>query len=131
MMKESDDFRGGVLKMIDQEISNSGFSSLSAEELFAEVFADIDKYDLVKHAGVLSRKDILIIGGWRDEENPIEHHILPLFRALQRHEAKQVQIEIFDTGHSFSNVRTQLANRIVFWLKQLPTNDKTESQVKS
>jgi dipeptidyl aminopeptidase/acylaminoacyl peptidase len=131
MMKESDDFRGGVLKMIDQEISNSGFSSLSAEELFAEVFVDMDKYDLVKHAEVLSRKDILIIGGWRDEENPIEHHILPLFRALQRHEAKQVQIEIFDTGHSFSNVRTQLADRIVFWLKQLPTNDKTESQVKS
>jgi surfactin synthase thioesterase subunit len=92
--------------------------------LFADVFADIDKYDLVKHAEALSNKDILIIGGWRDQENTVEHHILPLYRALQRHEAKQVQIEIFDTDHSFTNVSGQLADRIVSWLKRTPSKDK-------
>ncbi len=35
----------------------------------------------------------------------------------QGHGAKQVQIEIFDTDHSFTNVRSQLADRIVSWLK--------------
>ncbi len=118
MMQESDEFRRAVLKMVDQGISDSGFRASKAEELFAEVFADMDKYDLVKHAQALSCKDILIIGGWRDQENTIEHHILPLFRALQRHGAKQVQIEIFDTDHSFKNVRNQLADRIVSWLKK-------------
>ena len=118
MMQQSDDFRRAVLKMVDQGISNSGFRSSKAGELFAEVFADMDKYDLVKHAEALSCKDILIIGGWRDQENIIEHHILPLFRALQRHGARQVQIEIFDADHSFTNVRSQLADRIVSWLKR-------------
>ncbi|HVP27428.1 MAG TPA: alpha/beta fold hydrolase [Candidatus Bathyarchaeia archaeon] len=124
MMKQSDEFKQAILKMVDQGISDSGFSSLPAEELFADVFADIDKYDLVKHAEALSNKDILIIGGWRDQENTVEHHILPLYRALQRHEAKQVQIEIFDTDHSFTNVSGQLADRIVSWLKRTPSKDK-------
>jgi dienelactone hydrolase len=121
MMQQSDDFKRAILKMIDQGISDSGFRSLPAEELFAEVFADMDKYDLVKHAEALFNKDILIIGGWHDEENTIEHHTLPLYRALQRHGAKQVQIEILDADHSFTDIRSQLADRIVSWLKRTPS----------
>jgi len=121
MMRQSDEFRQAILKAVDEGISDSGFSSLPAKELFSEVFADMDKYDLVKHAEALSSKDILIIGGWRDQENALEHHTLPLYRALQRHGAKQVQIEIFDTDHSFANVRNQLADRIVSWLKRTPS----------
>jgi dienelactone hydrolase len=128
MMQQSDDFRRAILKMVDQGISDSGFRGSKAEELFAEVFADMDKYDLVKHAEALSYKDILIVGGWRDQENTIEHHILPLFRALQRHGAKQVQIEIFDADHEFTNVRSQLADRIVSWLKRTPSTDTMATQ---
>jgi hypothetical protein len=73
---------------------------------------------LVKHAEALSYKDVLIIGGWRDQESTVEHHILPIYRALQRHGAKQVQIEIFDADHSLANLRSQLADRIVSWLKR-------------
>jgi dienelactone hydrolase len=125
MMKQSDEFNQAILKMVDQSISESGFSSLPAEELFADVFAHMDKYDLVKHVEALSSKDILIIGGWRDQENTIEHHVLPLYRALQRHGAKQMQIEIFDADHSFADVRSQLADRIVSWLKRTPSGTRT------
>jgi hypothetical protein len=118
MMKQSDEFKQVILKMTDKGIADSGFSSLSAEDLFADVFSDMDKYDLVKQAEAISEKDVLIIGGWRDQDNTIEHHILPLVRALQRHEAKQVQIEIFDADHSFTNVRSQLADRIISWLRR-------------
>jgi len=83
---------------------------------------------VVKQAEALSYKDILIIGGWRDQENTIEHHILPLFRALQRHGAKEVQIEIFDTDHSFTNVKSQVADRIVSWLKRTPSTDTMATQ---
>jgi dienelactone hydrolase len=124
MMKQSDEFNQAILKMVDQSISESGFSSLPAEELFADVFAHMDKYDLVKHVEALSSKDILIIGGWRDQENTIEHHVLPLYRALQRHGAKQMQIEIFDADHSFADVRSQLADRIVSWLKRTPSGTR-------
>jgi len=127
MMQQSDKYRRALLKDLNH-LSDLGFSSLPAKEMVAEVFANMDKYDLVKHAEALSYKDILIIGGWRDQANPIEHHILPLFRALQRHGAKQVQIEIFDTDHSFTNVRSQLADRIVSWLKRTPSTDVVARQ---
>lgn len=117
MMQQSDEFRQFVETSLDKDLSDSGFRSPKAKELFAEVFADIDKYDLIKHAEGLSCKDILIIGGWRDQQATIEHHILPLFRALQKHGAKQVQIETFDTDHSFGNVRDKLAEKIISWLK--------------
>lgn len=118
MMQQSAEFSQEILAMLDQGIPASGFSSLRAEKLFAEVFANMDKYDLVMHAEALSHKALLIIGGWRDQENTIEHHILPLYRALQRHEAKQVQIEILDSDHSFTNARNQLAEKIIHWLKR-------------
>jgi dipeptidyl aminopeptidase/acylaminoacyl peptidase len=121
MMKQTGEFKKAILKMVNQGIFDSGFNSLPAEDLFADVFAHMDKYDVVKQAEALSKKNILIIGGWRDQENTIEHHILPLVRALQRNEAKQVQIEILESDHSFTNVRNQLANRILSWLRRPPT----------
>ena len=128
MMQQNGDFRRAILKMVDQGISDSGFRGSKAEELFAEIFEDMDKYDFVKHAEALSCKDILIIGGWRDQENTIEHHILPLFRALQKQGAKQVQIEIFDADHSFTNARSQLADKIASWLKRTPSTDTKATQ---
>jgi len=128
MMRQSDEFRQATLKMIDQGTSDSGFNSLPAEEGFNEVFANMDKYDLVKHVEALSNKDILIIGGWRDQANTLEHHILPLYRALQSRGAKEVQIEVFDADHSFTNVKSQLADRIVSWLKRTPSTDTMTTQ---
>lgn len=118
MMQQNAKFKQLIETTTDQSISDSGVKAPKARELFTEVLADIDKYDLVKHAHALSFKDILIIGGWRDKANTIEHHILPLLRALQQHDAKQVRIEIFDTDHSFMNVRDELAEKITSWLKR-------------
>jgi len=128
MMRQDGEYRRYYLKMIDQGISQSGFNSPSAEEGFSEVFVHMDKYDLVKHAEALSQKDILIIGGWRDQGNAIEHHILPLFRALQRHGTKQLQIEIFDTDHSFTSVESQLIDKIVYWLKGTPSKIRQQGE---
>jgi hypothetical protein len=111
------EFRRAIEKSIEEGASNSGLR-VNPKEIIAELLADLDKFDLVKHAEEISSKDILIIGGWRDQEADIEHHILPLFRALQKHGAKQVQIEIFHADHSFTNIRSQLADRIVSWLKR-------------
>jgi len=119
-MKQNDEFRRAIEKSIEEGASNSGLRA-NPKEIIAELLADSDKYDLVKHAKGLSSKDILIIGGWRDQEADIEHHILPFIRALQKHGAKQVQIEILDADHSFANVKNQVADRVVSWLKRTPS----------
>ncbi len=117
LMEQNEEYKRAILKDLNS-LPSLGFDSLPGEEMVAEVLANMDKYDLVKHAEALSNKAILIIGGWRDQENIVEHHILPLIRALQKHKAAQVQIEMFDADHSFTDSRTQLADRIVSWLKR-------------
>ncbi|HVO74635.1 MAG TPA: hypothetical protein VMT35_11475, partial [Ignavibacteriaceae bacterium] len=107
-----------VEDLLEQGISSSGFNSLNAKDMFADVLMDMDKYDLVKHAEQLSYKDIFLIGGWNDQANTIEHHIIPLYRALQIHGAEQLEIEVFDADHSFKNVRDQLTRKVVSWLKR-------------
>jgi dienelactone hydrolase len=121
MIQHDAELRRALEEDMDHDISVSGFKAQSAKEFSAEILADGDKYDLVQHAQPLSRKDILIIAGWRDQMADIEHHILPFIRALQKHKARQVQMEIFDTDHSFMKVRSQLADRIVTWLKRTPS----------
>jgi len=128
MMRQNIDFRRAIEKSIDQGISGSNFRAPKAQDLIVEMLADEDKYDLVKHAEQLSRKEILLIGGWRDQTNAIEHHLLPLLRALQKHGAKRMQVEVFDTDHSFSNVRSQLTDKIVSWLKKTPSSDTNAAQ---
>lgn len=118
MMQQSAEFKRALEEDIDQGISVSGFKAPKAKELVAEMLAGKDKYDLVRYAETLSQKAILLIGGWRDQANIVEHHLLPLFRALQKHGAKLAQVEIFDTDHSFTDVRDQLAKKIISWLKR-------------
>jgi len=118
MMQTRAEYKRSIENLLEEGISSSGFKSLSAREMFTDVFMDSDKYDLVKHAEALSHKDILLISGWNDQANTLERHILPLFRALQRHGAKQLEIEVFSTDHSFKNVRDGLTQRILSWLKR-------------
>ena len=118
MMQTSQEYKLSIEDLIEQGISSCGFKSLNAKDMFTDVFMDMDKYDLVKHAEPLSQKDVLLIGGWRDQANTIEHHLLPLFRALQLHGARQLEIEVFSTDHFFKDVRNELTQRILSWLKR-------------
>jgi uncharacterized protein len=120
MISEDAELKRALEEGMDHEISVSGLKAKSAKEFSAEILANGDKFDLTKHAQELSRKDILIICGWQDQVADIEHHILPFIRSLQKYGAKEVQLEAFDADHSFMNVRSQLAERIVTWLRRTP-----------
>jgi pimeloyl-ACP methyl ester carboxylesterase len=117
-MQNNLDYKLSIEDLLEQGILSSGFKSLNAKEMFTDVFMDMDKYNLVKHSESLSSKDILLIGGWNDQANAIEYHLLPLFRALQKYGAKQLEIEIFSSDHSFKNVRDKLTQRIISWMKK-------------
>jgi dipeptidyl aminopeptidase/acylaminoacyl peptidase len=74
-------------------------------------------YDLVKMAPSLKEKDILIICGWDDEQVKIENNILPFYRALKKEDAKKVKMIAFQDNHSFRNSRTEVAQKIIDWIK--------------
>lgn len=78
---------------------------------------NLDYFDQVKHAEHLINKDILFLGGWDDRSCIVEEFIIPLYRRLQELNAENINIEVFDTDHSFRNVREELTETIHNWIK--------------
>jgi dienelactone hydrolase len=90
-------------------------------EATPEIFAILDStLDLRKCALSLAKKDILLIGGWDDQNVTIGHHILPLYRALNEAPADRVKIVAFQDDHSFRKSREKLAETIIKSLKAIP-----------
>ncbi|KAA3608776.1 MAG: alpha/beta fold hydrolase [Calditrichaeota bacterium] len=72
--------------------------------------------DLRQSASLLAQKNILLIGGWNDVNVTIDHHILPLYRALINSKAKKTEIIVFQDDHSFKTYRKEVAMAIIEWL---------------
>jgi predicted esterase len=81
-------------------------------------------YFLQKSSQTLALKDILIICGWDDPMATIDQYILPLYRALKKEKAQNVQITAFQDGHYFSKSRAELAMVIIKWIKAVPERKK-------
>lgn len=73
-------------------------------------------FDLRYCAPLLAPKNILLIGGWDDQNVSIENRVLPLYRALINTKAKNVKINAVQDNHSFRNSREELAQIIIEWL---------------
>lgn len=81
-------------------------------------------YDLQYCATLLAPKDILLIGGWNDQNVSIENIILPLYRALKNEKAKNIKITAFQDNHSFKNSRVELVQMIIEWIKSATERNK-------
>jgi len=117
-VKKDDRVREAVEKSLEEGEATAMIHWHGVKAGIAELLETMDEYDLVKHAEELAKKDILIIAGWQDNLSTLEVYILPLYRALQRQGAKNVEIEVFNSNHQFTNVRDALASRITSWIKK-------------
>jgi uncharacterized protein len=95
----------------------------SGKAAVEEWLSTMNQYDVVANAKKLARKDILLLGGWLDNQSTLEGHILPLYRALQKHKTKNLEIAMFNDNHNFKNmdVRNRLVNKIISWVKYKTT----------
>jgi len=77
---------------------------------------DHERLDVLLHADSLKTKDILLIGGWDDQNVLLEEHQIPLYRKLKELNANQIELLSFRTNHSFSEVRSELTQSIYDWI---------------
>jgi len=117
-VKKDEGVREALEKTLDEGSSTGMIRSHGVNAAMTELLETMDEYDLVKHAEELAEKDILLIAGWQDMLSTLEAHILPLYRALQRQGARNVEMEVFNSNHQFTNMRDALASRIISWIKK-------------
>jgi hypothetical protein len=60
--------------------------------------------------------NLLLIGGWEDEQATIDQYLLLLYRTRKSAGATKVVFLVYHTDHDFSNVRQRLAADISGWL---------------
>jgi len=73
-----------------------------------------------KNAKTLAQKDILLICAWDDERVTVEQFMLPLYRALKKENAINLQMISFQDVHHFPNTRRVLAAQIADWIFTAP-----------
>jgi len=74
---------------------------------------------LKMNASQLRDRNILLIGGFDDLNNPIEDHMLPLYRELKRVKSNRVQLVAFQDAHPFRDTREPLADSLISWMKDI------------
>ena len=104
-------------QMMKELIYPNGPINCDIDSTFDNWITNLDQYDQVIHADSLKDRNILFLGGWRDQNVILEEHILPLYRRLQELKAGHINIQVFDTNHGFGNVRQELAETIEKWIK--------------
>ena len=90
--------------------------SMYIHDYFDTIIPEADSYDLLKNAEKLKELKVLFLVGWQDNEIPMEEYILPIYRKLKSQNPEIVYIKAFNTDHTFSNVRDELANSIAEWV---------------
>jgi uncharacterized protein len=119
-MKVDSGYQDTFEQNVSRAFSPNGPIKGNAESLHRfndSLFANVDYYDLVKNAEKLRDREILFIAGSLDNTAPIEENCLPLYEQLKQLKSEKVDIKVFDTDHSFSNVKDDLIKVIVGWTK--------------
>jgi len=118
-IEKSDEYRQMHRQYLDDCIADfKAVRGLSGEESHNWLLPRRDDYDIIKHAKELSTKKIFLIGGKRDQSIPIEEHILPLYRAIQKHSLENVKFEVYDCDHTLEGAKDQVVDDIIDWLKE-------------
>jgi esterase/lipase len=88
-----------------------------AHNYFEQIIPRYDYFDLIKNADTLAKRQIFFIAAWLDTLVPMEEFIIPTYRRLKKLNPDRVSITAFETDHSFTNARDDLANAITKWIK--------------
>jgi uncharacterized protein len=84
---------------------------------FDHIISNYEYFDLIINAEKLKNKEIFFITGWLDTTVPMEEFIIPTYRHLKNIYPESVSIKAFESDHTFTNKREELATAISEWIK--------------
>lgn len=111
-------FNASIRQSLWSTRAPQGPARFDVEAITQEIIDHPEIYGLKENAMKLADLEILLIGGWDDEESPIELFNLPLYRALKLVGAKKVTLIVYHTNHEFNGQNLQLATDIAEWMQR-------------
>lgn len=102
--------------MFDKLMAPEGPARFGGRAALQELIDNADLYDLRLSATALADREILLIGGWDDVSTTIEGHLLPLYRALKKENAQDVEFIAYHADHSLKNVKEKIAEDVIEWI---------------
>jgi len=119
-ISEDPDFAKEHQQFLDRAISDSTVSRSLGGKKIHEIYGKIliEDFNLKDYCEQLSKKNILLIGGWNDYAIKVEDHMLPLYRCLQQSNPERLNIKAFETDHSFNSVIMELKQKVLEWIKE-------------
>ncbi|MBN2414784.1 alpha/beta fold hydrolase [bacterium] len=91
---------------------------VGGEKTVEEILANSFEFDIRNHGEVLSRKPVLLVGGWRDDTAPLEKIMIPIARAIEAVDGSRLTPIVVDDDHAFRYTREAVLVAVRSWLRE-------------
>lgn len=95
------------------------FNSISAGELLKEMLDSADDWNLLSGARQLASRNFFLLGAEYDQTAPVAMHYHPLIKLLKTVSPDKNFGELIKSGHSFSDKRIAVTEKVIDWLKEI------------
>ncbi|MBZ0180467.1 MAG: alpha/beta fold hydrolase [Melioribacteraceae bacterium] len=117
MIKQNDMLKNISIERMKPNIKF--INGADADDLLNEMIENSREFNLLNYSDSLSKKKILMIGAKYDQLAMTEIHHTPLKNILEQRSKENLTESIFESGHSFSDKRILLSQKIINWLKKV------------
>jgi pimeloyl-ACP methyl ester carboxylesterase len=114
---QNPDFAQIMDSLFDELKAPKGPVNFDGRESLKKLAENPDPVDLRLNADKLAKSYILLTGALDDKQVTVENHLLPFYRDLKKAGADKVTFIMFQSDHSYKNVRDELASQIVQWIQ--------------
>ncbi len=116
---ESDpDYAARLHRVLVSSAAPQGPIRFDVDGTLRELAEGESTYGLLENANRLADRDILLVGGWEDENVTVDRTLLPLCEALRKAGAHTLTFKVYSADHSFRTVRSQLYADLLNWVRR-------------
>lgn len=102
---------------LEQIMRGDPARGVGGKQTVEEILAHSSEFDIRNHGKALSRKPVLLIGGWRDLTASLEKFTLPIARAIEAVDGSNLTPVVLDDDHDFRKTREEVHAAVCSWLK--------------
>lgn len=117
LFERNPDLKKGYLEFFQSIKKPKGPVDFLYKDPTEELMENREYFYILTKIDKLANADVLLIGGTDDSTVRLEEHMLPLYRALKKNKEQKIRFIIYQTDHSYKNVKKDLVNDVENWIK--------------